>query len=537
MKLIWQIVKKDLRLMAWPVALWIVLSATTTAVFGALRLPAEPQRMFLPLGWAQQVQGLAVCGNLLLGFASAVLAGFLVQEDSSVGTTAFWQTRPIPAARMLAAKVVGAALLLVIAPAVALTVVWAAEGFSLREIGAAASEIMAWQTLIILPALAIGAATSNLGRFLFTALGALAVFGLSEFDFMHGWGKTRLDTQSDQSRMFMVLVVALTGAAVILVWRYMLRRSRPVLVLAMTAVAVMTTGGGWSLDLTGVFPWLGASEWIWKRPASAEENQVRAAWDKLVIRNGEAALTLTVSREKGDHIVFAPTRMQLVVPDPTRAGSARTMGYLIYDRGTRWGEAASLQLTGFSKDEGPFTWEIGFRGFPEAVEVLRREREALDGSRIKVVRMHPRVMWEVPLREGEEVRQGSSFTRIVELSSINGQRTVLLHERDARLALDDNILLSLNDRRRDDAVIDCFLVVNRAQGFAQAAGLEELGTAAMNSLMISARALRLPAGGGDGLSAAWEKGANLIKVRFERDGFFGCDVPGGPITVVEEGKP
>ena len=282
-------------------------------------------------------------------------------------------------------------------------------------------------------------------------------------------------------------------------------------------------------------PWLGLKGWHSHRgPVSAEERQVRTTWDKLLVRDGDSALTLKVSNAKIADEIFAPTSAWVRIHQATRRGT--TMDY-ICDRGARWGEAASLQLAGLAKDDAPFTWEIGVGWSPGAMAGLRREREVLAGSVVKMVRMRPRVMWEVPLRAGEEVRAGSSFTRIVELAWIKGQRTVLLHERDARLSLVDKLRFpSYYERRTDDAKVDCFLVVNRAQGFAQAASIDDLGVAHMNSLMISISSLRLP-GGERGQPAAWEQGATLIKVRFERDGFFACQVPGGPITVAEEPKP
>jgi hypothetical protein len=529
MKLLSHLVAKDLRRMAWPVGLWIIVLMATTAGFGSLRLPSEFRRTMLPTGWVWGVGQLTEIATIVLGFAGAVLAGVLAQEDSPVGTTAFWLTRPIAGSRLLAAKTVGATLLLVIAPAAGMAVVWAAEGFSVWEIGAAALEFMAWQAVMILPALAIGAATANLGRFMFLALGASAVFVVSVSDYLHSWtGKIRY-VQIDRTRTFIVLVVALTGAFAIMRGCYRKRHSRPMWILTATMVSMIVVGGSWSFDFTSAFPLLGENQ-NW----GGLVNQVQAAWDKLVVRDGDAALTLTVSEAKVADELFAPTAADVQIAQMAR------WGYRL-NRGARWGEAAALRLAGLTKDDGALAWEFDLAQYPEVVARLRQVPEVLSGSFrfVKMVRMHPRVMWELPLRAGEEVRVGSSFTRIVELAWINGQRTVLLHERDARLALDDGLRRQYYqfERRSDDAKVDCFLVVNRAHGFAQAAGLEDLGVAEMNSLMISISALRLPGNGELEQPAAWEKGATLIKVRFERDRSFSYKVPGGPIRVVEESKP
>ena len=541
MNLTWHIVRKDLRRMALPVGIWLALQLVSTAAFGGMRMPSEPYRLGLPFTWAMTMQQMFLLAVVLLGFTGAVLAGFLAQDDSPAGTTAFWQTRPITGVRLMFAKIAGALLMLVVAPAAVLTIVWVGDGFSLRETWLAALEFMAWQIVFIVPALAIGAATSNLGRFLFTFGCVVVVFAIGLLISASAWFQNASSNlELERSRAFAMVVVILMGALAVLRWRYGSLRCRPAWILGATIAAMLVTSLRWSWDITAKLPWLGRSVWHAPHraePLPAEESAVQAQWEKLVLRDRPAELLISTAHSFAGGDVFAPTFGEVRVKQPTPQGN--TMTYQT-DRGGRWGEAVALRLAGLRKGDGPVSWGFAVGRFEEAVARLRESTEVLSGSVMKIARMHPRIMWEMPLKTGGEIRVGSSFTRIVDLSWIGGARMAVLQERDAWPAFVVGLRSdAFHGRRLDDHTIDCFLVVNRAQGLAEAASVEDLGVAVMSSVMLSVSGLRLPAGGDGGKPAAWEVGATLIKVRFERidSDSFGYEVPGGPIAIVDETKP
>ena len=160
MRLILHIVGKDFQLLRGRLATWMLVLAAKCAVgfvfvFGSVSPDLEK-------GMAQG----GVAGLIAFDIALTLLiASLLVHGDGLVGTTEFWRTRPISGARLLAAKCLGAIVLLGL-PAVAISLPWwLVCGFGARDVALAAFEVMAIQVLLIAPAMAIASVTESTGRF------------------------------------------------------------------------------------------------------------------------------------------------------------------------------------------------------------------------------------------------------------------------------------------------------------------------------------------------------------------------------------
>ena len=171
MNLTWQIVRKDLMRLKVPLSLWLLFVVGMTMGFGLLPAPDdESSRRDLP-GWISGLQGLGMAVAMLQGVVGALLAAVLGLEDPPNGTVAFWPTRPISRARLFGAKLLAGFVGLGLLPTLALIVVWLGFGFTLRETMLAASEHLAWQLAVLVPALALAVLGGGLGRFLAAALG------------------------------------------------------------------------------------------------------------------------------------------------------------------------------------------------------------------------------------------------------------------------------------------------------------------------------------------------------------------------------
>jgi len=111
MTLLWHIVRKDARRLAIPLAAWAVLiTAHQAAVWW---LPQLPQDDRLGLQWMEWFTKMLFTLRLGIGY---VLAAGIVMEDPAAGTNVFWKSLPVSGTRMFAAKALGCAVLLVIAP-------------------------------------------------------------------------------------------------------------------------------------------------------------------------------------------------------------------------------------------------------------------------------------------------------------------------------------------------------------------------------------------------------------------------------------
>jgi hypothetical protein len=161
MKLVLHIVWKDCRRLRWPLALWLFLVALKIGIGFSLILTGG----FAGLS-ASRLQDVTTELAGVASLLTIVLTAMLVQEDSLVGTTQFWLTRPISRWRLLVAKLAGWVLLLYL-PAVVLSLPWWLTcAFGPREIARAALDLLALQVLVSVPAALVASLTDTLSRFL-----------------------------------------------------------------------------------------------------------------------------------------------------------------------------------------------------------------------------------------------------------------------------------------------------------------------------------------------------------------------------------
>lgn len=161
MRLVLHIVGKDFRRLRWPLGGWLAVVAARLGIGFSLVMSGGF------LGMADNRLQALTTALLVLGLLlTFVLTAMLVQEDSLVGATQFWPTRPISGARLLGAKTVGWLLLLWL-PAVVVTLPWWLTcAFGPREIALAVLELLLLHAAVSLPAAMVAVVTDTLSRFL-----------------------------------------------------------------------------------------------------------------------------------------------------------------------------------------------------------------------------------------------------------------------------------------------------------------------------------------------------------------------------------
>src|SRR4051812_41175621 len=111
MKLIWHLVRKDLRRHRWSLLFWALLFVAQEC-FGIVMLQVNNPTLEMA-GWLQQGSWLLVFLQFVTGY---VLVAQFVLDDELTGTRMFWLTRPLSTRRLLAAKTLGILLSFAVLP-------------------------------------------------------------------------------------------------------------------------------------------------------------------------------------------------------------------------------------------------------------------------------------------------------------------------------------------------------------------------------------------------------------------------------------
>jgi hypothetical protein len=235
MKLIFNQALKDLRLLRWLLAAWVLalVVAHGSLLYTASLGDADATSLVASSGFHSMIG--------MVGMAVLILfAALLVQRDSPVSSDAFWLTRPMSAGAMLASKLLVSIVVLVLLPSALEIGDYLVTGVGRRWLPPYRVPLqLAWT----LPVLALAAVAADVPQFVLVALlevvllmaasGLAAAFGLPPA------GNTHFDT-------FLALVTL--ASACVLAWQYLTRRRTVAAVFLAVAPFVLTLG----IDL---WPW------------------------------------------------------------------------------------------------------------------------------------------------------------------------------------------------------------------------------------------------------------------------------------------
>ena len=500
MSLTWHIVRKDLRRMAVPTGIWCALVAVITLAMRTvpmtLELAGPLQSADLAAAasrWINVVETFIGLAMIMQTSTGVVLVASLLQQDSLVGTRAFWQTRPISDGRLLRAKLIAGTLLFVLAPALVIAAIGWSCGFSWREGTSAAAQLMLWQGIAVGVGFAVGSITANLGTFLFTALLGSALFPIIMIGLNSGVGRTA-------GQGFMLKCIVTFGPAIIFLAQVLGRKRKL---------------GWWAYGtalVLAVLAALGTPKLV---------DRVAIHWNKqfqLGSARTEVDRQLVVRLAPGNpgepHTIRAlvdraPTQdaIPVVLSAAGRFPNGNRFSGVL---GPRWGDVAALRLIGADKGIAPATWQLDERAEPPIGDPIHIEQASA-----VVAWARPVMLWETPIRIGARVASGATATEIVAVHGDETGVTLILRESDARTRWRSwPNLGSVNNTHADARDHDCFLLRDTAQGTVGAVDRVDLRAVSMNGMMITARTLHLerPPSGRD--PRAWLDGQTLVKVRF-----------------------
>lgn len=163
MKLVLHLVRTDLRRLAAWLLLWAaVLVAMDLLGFAVLASePTFAAARVSPWRNYELTRNVLVAAEVLIAFTLVVL---LVQGDRVTGTRAFWMTRPISGARLLLAKCITTALILVAIPSLISLPWWLWCGFGTHEVGVGVRSFSVAAVAVALPAAFVASVMDTLSR-------------------------------------------------------------------------------------------------------------------------------------------------------------------------------------------------------------------------------------------------------------------------------------------------------------------------------------------------------------------------------------
>lgn len=249
MKLIWQIVRKDLYKLRIPLALWFGLMALRIGLYVAF------SGFFGPPNWT----GLGLAGQLIADFWRYVIdplvaylfAGWIVFADPLVERDAFWITRPISGRRLLAAKLVTAGLVCGIAPMVVSLPWWLACGFGGREVLLAAAVQHGPLLGVALVGMTMAAVTDGFPRYVLWTIAGAAMVLVTQMTVAWASGARHASGPLVASRVAISLVLAAGVFGAVLLHQYgrlRLRRSVMLLVAGLVVAIVAGSLSRWDLS-------------------------------------------------------------------------------------------------------------------------------------------------------------------------------------------------------------------------------------------------------------------------------------------------
>jgi hypothetical protein len=391
-----------------------------------------------------------------------------------------------------------AAVLFFVAPVVVLAPVWLVSGFGAGDIAAAAWQFITSFGGWVLLALTTASLARSLPQFLFFSLVIVGTFAATSVLTAPVWRDAPMALRI--SREWLVLAGVLPTLAIVLTHQFLTRRlQRSWLLIGSAFVAVTVIRCAWPWELP-----IGGAAQRFDPPRAGDH-----AADIV------AAPSFTQHQAKSVPTVYGNTVWRtdaLVVPI-----SARSTDGTITMRGSgMWEAQAMVRVLGPKPVTEPLRWQLMTFGLD------RPGVEIDDGARftgmMEVWAVRPRVLGEMPVRVGAELRVGANRTRILALQFNEGRLDHIYLEESDALAHSREMWSEAWSTRPTgkERYVDCYALVNAAKDIVSPAS----GYSGSQAVELGALAKRFR-----DLSVGWreaERGPpTLVKLRFERDHAYG----------------
>lgn len=406
------LVAKDFRRVRWVWAAWLAAGVTLSAVVAwwSPDVPASDFERVLR-AW-DRFAWYVRAAMVALGAGAFLLGGFMMLEDSPMGSDSFWQTRPVSGARLLVAKAVLATLLLVVAPVLTLVPLWLMAGFATAQIGMLAVVLAGALAVIGLVGMVCGAMSMDLGELAFAGLsvvsaGALVLVFPEPF--------VALDPVARQAGYHSSLLAT---------WLVL-----PVLLTFLVLQFVRRAGVRWWTVVGGVLPVALVARVAWPAGLAAPE---RLPWPPGPLqvagaRTGSSGTVALEVRSPRDSIngtwLAAWSARGVLLDEGDRPGRALT-----FLPEAAWGEEAARWVADNRKGSARLGWPL------ESVREEAREAAPVFRGEVTVAPTTVEVLARVPLAVGSTGGDGGHALGVQGIRQADGVVELLVREREAAVS-------------------------------------------------------------------------------------------------------
>jgi hypothetical protein len=422
MNLIWHIVRKDFRRLRLPLALWLVLLLGMSAWATGQSYARWEGEYFRSLGFGTFVQ-------MLIAY---VLAAWLVLEDDLVGTQAFWQTRPVSGARLLAAKSLGALLMLGVLPVGVLTPIWLWCGFAPLEWAASATETLLIHGGITVVAFALAAVSASTNQFMLMSVAAALAVPVCLAYAQGAFGQDAGSPGLADSRAWVIGDLVVAVPVVALVHQFLTRRTPISLLILIAGLALVPVVRlVWPWDFVTARRQTALVETKEVAPSVRFECAGRSDWTDA---NGARHIRVdgvVTGVPRGNSV-----RLNSVIGEWSKNGQRLVQARFLTTDGNQEAPAAWVvrQLAGVPEvNEEPMRWSVEARFEKDSAAAVLDPAANLRLD-IAATLLRGRVLGELPVKVGAELKAGSDKTRIMDIRvrpQSKGRWLVYLRERDA----------------------------------------------------------------------------------------------------------
>jgi hypothetical protein len=245
MSLTWNIVRKDIYRLRWALVLWFV-ALTARGAFSGIQAVLDDEGSY-PFARGAWLFETIFCPAIAFGLVMAAQS-----DDPVADVDAFWITRPISGARLLAAKSVLLALMLAL-PVVVVAPLWISHGFSPHQLFDAMLGTAGSQAVTMALAVPFAVISPDASRFVVNVLVAGVVIAILWLAYQF-FDLSRFVPQSggiSESRVTVVASIWVAAALVMTFVQYLVRRTKlAMMVLASAAVLGFSASAFWPWDIT-----------------------------------------------------------------------------------------------------------------------------------------------------------------------------------------------------------------------------------------------------------------------------------------------